>query len=437
MKIFDSITKEKIEIKNSNNVKMYVCGPTVYDDVHIGNIRPTIIFDILYKYLILEGFNIKYISNITDIDDKIVYRSIYENKNELELSKFYFELYLDILKKINIYSPPKFIKVSDNINIIIKYIQKLLEKNFAYKIEGDGIYFNTNKISNYGATFGNEIINNIIGEKNKDNNKINKNDFALWKNKAEGITWDSPFGKGRPGWHTECAAIIDNFFEKETCIHGGGIDLKFPHHENENAQSNALNGINISKIWMHVGHLTIDNLKMSKSLNNFIKVKDLLSKYNSNDIRWMFFQTSYSKPFNFNYGILDDAKNYIEKLELKINNAKSHLIINGEFLENKICFCKDDIDALGDNLNIPLVLTSISNNVKLFSTLIKNNEWKKLNDTLNKVFNILDLLGIKFIDLYDKNNLYLLKDWKKKYDNKDYDESDKLRVVLINKKLLF
>ncbi|MDE6429472.1 MAG: cysteine--tRNA ligase, partial [Malacoplasma sp.] len=300
MKLYDYISQQNVEVSSANKtVKIYVCGPTVYNHVHIGNLRPIITFDVLNRLLIELGYKVIFIHNITDIDDKIINKALQEQKSELEIAEFYEKKYLDILDNLSIYKKNMlFPKVSTHIKDIENYIQKIMDNNFGYFKNGD-VYFDTLKSDKYGTISNKKIDDLLIGQKSQLNfKKNNSQDFVLWKKTNIGLNWDTQFSKGRPGWHTECSCLINKYLGIQTDIHGGGVDLKFPHHENENIQNIAVTGKTLARIWMHVGHLNINNEKMSKSLQNFILAKDILKTESANTIRWFFYQTNFTNPLN-------------------------------------------------------------------------------------------------------------------------------------------
>ena len=436
MKLYDTSQKKLITL-NKKKIKMYVCGPTVYNDVHIGNIRPAITFDVLYKYFKYLDKDIIYVSNITDIDDKIINRSINENMKELELANFYFEEYLKILNKLNIDLPTFLPKVTDNIELIITFVEQSVKKGIAYKTDR-GIYFDTSKVKNYGLISGIKKEENLNAVRIKEDiYKKNPADFALWKFTEKGISWKTKHGVGRPGWHTECVVLLNSLLGEKVDIHGGGIDLRFPHHENENAQSVAYNNINLANIWMHVGHLMVDNNKMAKSLNNFITAKELLHKYNSNSIRWMFYQTGYAKEINYSHNLITEAKNNLLKLEVGINKIKSNLILNNFSIDcKKIKIISKVINHFENNLDLPNIVMEIQEIIKLSSSLIRDKDWGNLQIYLRNVTTIFEILGIKFKDRFSNDNIELLKKWYKNILEKSFTEADKLRKILENKKIL-
>lgn len=437
MKLYNAIKKEYVNLEIiNNNISIYLCGPTVYNHVHVGNIRPIITFDVLHRLLKQKNINVNFVHNITDIDDKIIKQAAKEKVSELGLSNYYYEKYLEILKKLNIDLTIKMPKVSNHINGIINYIEQIQQKGFAYQVDGD-VYFKTLNIPNYGSLSNKKTDELEVGSRVADNNKkLSPFDFVLWKQTNEGINWDTMFSKGRPGWHTECSYLISQYIGKQVDIHGGGVDLKFPHHENENAQNIAINDCELAKHWIHVGHLNIDNNKMSKSLNNFILAKDILSKYSSNDIRWFFYQTNYANPINFTNQAIDSAKQSIENILYSLNIFKSYLILENKFnMINSID--KDNLfSSLLNDLNFPNAVSDINKIVKEANTLLRQKEYDQLNIKVNELILYLDVMGITYRDDHSEENIELLKKWNEYKNNKDFEKSDLLRKELIYKKLI-
>ncbi len=325
MKIYNSLT-DKLEVFkpiNEGQIKMYVCGPTIYSDIHIGNARPLIFFDVVARYFKKQGLDVKYVSNITDIDDKIIKKAQELNITEEELVAINYKEYIKVCKDLRIddfYQQPR---VTDFIPEIVEFIQKLIDHDYAY-LSGDDVYFDTSKASDYGE------LSNINLDQNKEGTRIQANDkkrnpadFTLWKKTSVGITFDAPFGVGRPGWHTECVVMINAILGNNIDIHGGGIDLKFPHHENENAQNKCLNG-SLANYWVHNGFIELDNEKMSKSLGNTILVKDILAKLNANQVRLLMLQTNYRQPININDNFLKQTNTIDEKLHKLFQLTKGH-----------------------------------------------------------------------------------------------------------------
>lgn len=434
MKIYNHLTKEKELLPKDKDVRIYVCGPTVYNDVHIGNIRPIIVFDVFNRLLLKLGYSVKFVHNITDIDDKIINKAIEEKKNELDVSQYYMEQYFVILKKLGISTNIIFPKVSENIDNIITYIEEIIKKGYAYSADGD-VYFKTSKIKDYGLISGMNIGELENGSRVSHEKKENKNDFALWKKTDVGIKWETNFSEGRPGWHTECAVLIRKYFVDQADIHGGGVDLKFPHHENENAQNIAVNNKNIARLWMHVGHLNIDNNKMSKSLNNFILAKDLLAKYDANAIRWFFYQTSYTNPINFTEDLITNMSQDINYIIHSLNIFKSYCLINNQKIEENFDFSY--LEILSDDLNLPNTVSLINEKVKEGNVFLRKNKYQQLSSIYYNLYILLtDVLGIQIHNIHTPKNIEILLEWNKLKNEKKFDEADKKRKILIEKKLI-
>lgn len=436
IKLYDSKTKKMVELFE-NDISIYNCGPTVYNHIHIGNARPLITFDVLYRLLIHLQKNVKYVLNITDIDDKIINKAIESNATELEISDYYTQQYFLIKQKLNTL-PMINPKVSENIDGIINYIEKIVDAKYGYYISSGDVYFDTSKISTYGNVSNQNIDLLFSGIRiQNDENKKNTHDFVLWKKTNQGIKWKTKWFEGRPGWHTECAYLINKLIGKQATIHGGGMDLKFPHHENENAQNQALFGCDIAKIWMHVAMINIDNEKMSKSLNNFILVKDILEKYSYQALRWFFYQSNYSNPLNYSNNFMDQMENEINKFKKSINDAKTILYINNfelnlnnEIVNNKV------IEYLSDNLNLINAITVLYDLNKKLNIAIRKKDFLNIKINLNELIGSLKILGIEFENIHTNENVLLLKEWNKYVNLKEFKKSDLIRNELIKKGLL-
>lgn len=433
VKLYNSQNKEYVEI-TEKDISIYNCGPTVYNHIHIGNARPLVTFDVLNRLFLHLNKNVKYVLNITDIDDKIISEAKKEGKSELELSNYYTQQYFHIKDALNIL-PMINPKVSDNIDGIIKYIETLIDKGSGYFDETGDVYFDVSKISTYGSVSNQNPQDLISGIRIKsDKNKKSPNDFVLWKKTNDGIQWDSKWFKGRPGWHTECSYLINNLIGKQVTIHGGGMDLKFPHHENENAQNLALFGCDLAKVWMHIGMININNEKMSKSLNNFILVKDILNKYSYQALRWFFYQSSYANPLNYNDEIMNQMEYEINKFKKSINLAKNYLIIeNRNFEFDKLNVNKNVIDYLSDNLNLINSITEIYAINKKMNIAIRENNLEGVQSSLNELIGSLKIMGIEFENLHDNEAIDLIKKWYIEHKNRNYENADKFRDELIKK----
>lgn len=428
MKIYSSSTKKEYELKDQN-ITIYNCGPTVYNYVHIGNVRPLIIFDVLHRYLLKIGKNVKFVHNITDVDDKIIAAASKANITEKELSTKYLNAYLDLFDLLNI---KKLImpKVSDHIDDIIEYIKKLVANGAAYVANGD-VYFDIQKIPNYGHV-SHKNINELLDGARKENkeNKKYPLDFALWKKTDIGINWDSPWSKGRPGWHTECCVLINMLIGDHVTIHGGGIDLKFPHHENENAQNFALFNKDIADIWMHIGHVNVDGAKMSKSLNNFILVKDIITNENANGLRWFFYRTKYQHPINYSTKMLQESNIEINKIIKTLAVAKTYLLANNKYQTYVSKLNPKFAKALDNDLNLPIAISLILEEIKQLNINLRNNNWDNVNKLYFTIGDELNILGIKWDIFNHQKYQNLIDEWKKVINSKDYKKIDTIRSKL-------
>ncbi|MBC5638530.1 cysteine--tRNA ligase [Ornithinibacillus sp. BX22] len=323
--IYNTLTREKQEFKpiEEGKVRMYVCGPTVYNYIHIGNARPAIVFDTVRRYFEYKGYHVDYVLNFTDVDDKIIKRANELGDDVFAVSNKYIDAYLEDVSKLGVKKATHNPRVTDTMQEIIDFIKDLVDKGFAYEAEGD-VYFKPRAFEGYGK-LSHQSIDELrsgariqIGEKKED-----PLDFALWKGAKEGeISWDSPWGKGRPGWHIECSAMAKKYLGETIDIHAGGQDLTFPHHENEIAQSEANNGKTFANYWMHNGYININNEKMSKSLGNFVLTRDLLEQHDANVIRFFMLSVHYRNPINFSSELLESAKNSLERVITSYHNLE-------------------------------------------------------------------------------------------------------------------
>ncbi len=411
MRIFNTMTRQKEEFipNNPDEVKIYACGPTVYNYIHIGNARPLCVFDVLRRYLEYKGYNVKFVQNFTDVDDKIIKRANEEGITFEEVSKKYIEEFWIDANGLNFKKASVHPKATENIDEIINIIKTLEEKGYAYAVDGD-VYFRTLKFKEYGK-LSHQPIEDLqsgariaIGEK-----KENPLDFALWKAAKEGEPyWDSPWGKGRPGWHIECSAMNKRFLGDTIDIHCGGQDLIFPHHENEIAQSECANGCTFSKYWMHNGYINVDNVKMSKSLGNFKTVREIANVYGYEVIRYFLISSHYRSPINYSLEIIEQCKSALERLytcreslDFALKNAKD--IPDDEELIKKLNSHREQfISAMDDDLNTADGVAAVFELVKDINTSILDKEVSKnVCQTAAAVFDELcDVLGI----LYNRKN---------------------------------
>jgi len=419
VKIYNTYTKRKEDFKpiNPPNVTMYMCGPTVYNFFHIGNARSFVMADVARRYLEFKGFIVKFIMNITDVDDNIIKKSNSEKKSTMEISGFYTDAFLEDIGKLKIKAASVYPKATSHIPEMIEVIKELERKNFAYNVDGN-VFYDVSKFSNYGMLSGKNIKDLESGSRVDINEeKRNPLDFALWKKAKEGEpSWDSPWGKGRPGWHIECSAMSTKHLGKSIDIHAGGNDLIFPHHENEIAQSEACFEQQFVKYWMHFGFLNIQNEKMSKSLGNFFTAREVLEKYPAEAIRFFFAQTNYGGPLNFSDELLNSAQkgyekilNLAEKIESEINlNTKSDVI--PDFDEKK--YYADFERVMDDDFNSPQAIAVIFDFIRAANKIISENNnidsifYRRLKKFLKDTAE--DVLGIIYFDDMNKqinNNL--------------------------------
>lgn len=444
MRIFNTMTRQKEEFipNNPDEVKIYACGPTVYNYIHIGNARPLCVFDVLRRYLEYRGYNVKFVQNFTDVDDKIIKRANEEGITFEEVSKKYIEEFWTDANGLNFKKASVHPKATENIDEIINIIKTLEEKGYAYAVDGD-VYFRTLKFKEYGK-LSHQPIEDLqsgariaIGEK-----KENPLDFALWKAAKEGEPyWDSPWGKGRPGWHIECSAMNKRFLGDTIDIHCGGQDLIFPHHENETAQSECANGCTFSKYWMHNGYINVDNVKMSKSLGNFKTVREIANVYGYEVIRYFLISSHYRSPINYSLEIIEQCKSALERLytcreslDFALKNAKD--IPDDEELIKKLNSHREQfITAMDDDLNTADGVAAVFELVKDINTSILDKEVSKnVCQTAAAVFDELcDVLGI----LYNRKNNdvdsdieALIEERQQARANKDWATADRIRDEL-------
>lgn len=439
LKIYNSKTN-KIEEFVPNNypyVLMYVCGPTVYDHIHIGNARPIIFFDMLKRYLEAIGYKVKYASNLTDIDDKIINRAISENKSEKEISEKYINETINLFPKLNIKTPDIMPKATDYIDDMMVYIDNLIQKGFAYERDGD-VYFRVSKVKEYGEISQQNIEKLFEGARIEINNiKEDPKDFNLWKKTDVGLAYQSKWSLGRPGWHTECAVMNHLIFNDELDIHGGGIDLKFPHHENENAQSIAHNSHGLSKYWMHSAFINLTNTKMSKSLGNVVLVIDLEKDFNLLAYKLLVVSHHYQQPINYSDDLMQQYNDEYNKIHraLKLTFIKFELakLQLDEDVIDKPSLVKF-YDEMNHNLNTPNAVTVVYELVKLLN---KEKDLQKLMEFYNSLMMILKILGFDFhFDKLSNRDRELYENWQKAREEKDFQSADKYRNLLQEKGLI-
>lgn len=437
MKIYNSLTDKIEEFKpiEEGKVTMYVCGPTVYNYVHIGNMRPVITFDMVYNYLKYLGYKVTYASNFTDINPKITMAAKELGITEREVVDKFIKAYLEDLQNYNCSTIDERPRVINHLDDIFTFIQKLLDKDFAYVKDGD-VYFRVSKIKDYGILSNQDINDLLSGARvDIDEKKENSLDFALWRKSDDGEVFDSPWGKGIPGWHTECVVMINKLFGPKIDIHAGGVDLKFPHHENEIAQSIALNNNYIANYWMHNGHININNEKMSKSLGNFILAKDFIKEHTANVIKLAFFNTHYRLPINLTDKVFEESQNIDNKIKTVLKNSNLYLNLHNLSIDYNI---KDQTfeEYMNDDFNTPNTITYLLSLVKELNSEIRNNGEKILILT-SKILMITKILGLVYDmpTLSDKQK-ETYHNWLEARNNKDFALADQYREELIKENIL-
>jgi len=394
--------KEEFVPNEHGKVKMYVCGVTVYDDIHMGHARSIIVFDVIVRYLRHCGYDVTYLTNFTDVDDKIIKRAAEENIDALDISARYIEHYFEDVEKLGIRKADLYPKASEEMSSIIKMVESIIDNDFGYSTEDGSVYFSVDKVKDYGRLTNQKIEDmESSGRIVLNDQKKNPMDFAIWKSAKPGeISWDSPWGKGRPGWHIECSAMIRKYLGDEIDIHGGGNDLIFPHHENEILQTEAVTGKPLSKYWIHNGMLQVQGEKMSKSLGNFFRVRDVAQKYDQYIIRFYFLNTHYMSPLMYSEDMLIEARTSLERLTNNYTDLKAYTK-QGPSGDGDVCDVIEEhrskfMDAMNDDFNTRAAIeemfqiTRITNKSMADGTLSKEGaeRFVKLLDEFNEILGI-------------------------------------------------
>lgn len=414
MKIYNTLTRRKEELKpiKEGEVKIYACGPTVYNYIHIGNARPLCVFDTLRRYLEYRGYNVRFVQNFTDIDDKIIKKALEENSDYKTVSEKYIEEFWKDVKGMNFREATVHPKATENIDEIISIISTLIEKGYAYPVDNGDVYFSPKKFKEYGK-LSHQPLEDLeagarinIGEKKKE-----PMDFALWKGAKPGEPyWDSPWGKGRPGWHIECSAMVRRYLGETIDIHCGGQDLIFPHHENEIAQSECCNGVPFANYWMHNGYINVDNVKMSKSLDNFFTVRDVAEKYGYEPIRYLMISSQYRSPINYSVDIIEQCKASLQRLytcrdnlDFAVANGADTIPDNADEIENMLSLRREQfITAMDDDLNTADAISAVFELVRDINTsVIGENASKSLAEFAANLFD--ELTGVLGL-VYNRKN---------------------------------
>ena len=393
MKIFDSKSSKKISFNplKEGKASLYVCGMTVYDSCHIGHLRTFLSFDFIVKSFKALNYDVHYVRNITDVDDKIIAKAKSENTSPSAISEKYIQEMHDDFSSMSMLAPDVEPKVTEHMDSIISFIDDLISKNFAYTTKHGDVFFDVESFDDYGELSNRNLEDMVSGSRiDIDDTKKNPADFALWKISSDEASWNSPWGKGRPGWHIECSAMSRDYLGKNFDIHGGGLDLKFPHHENENAQSKCNHDGLFANFWLHTGPLTIEEEKMSKSLGNFVTIKDILKKYHPEVIRFFLFSTHYRNPLNFSFNGLDESKKTLDKFydalrKVDLSDTKNIPLDEGV------------IESLKDDFNSPKLISFLHKILdKLNQSFLNNkNESKSTADLLISSGSVMGLFQSK------------------------------------------
>ena len=448
--IYNTLTRKQEEFKPQTPgvVNMYVCGPTVYNYIHIGNARSAIAFDTVRRYLEFKGYKVNYVSNFTDVDDKMIKAAHEQGITVPQLADKYIQAFMEDTKAINIEPATMHPRATENIPEIIKFIQGLIDKGYAYEKDGD-VYYRARKFKDYGQLSGQSLDDLEVGaSEHVSDDEINKKedpmDFALWKAAKPGeINWDSPWGKGRPGWHIECSVMSTKYLGKTIDIHGGGQDLEFPHHENEIAQSEAKTGQKFVRYWMHNGFVTIgkDNEKMSKSLHNFITVHDIIKQVDPQVLRFFMATTQYRRPIQYSEDNLIDAKNNLEHIQTAFDNLTyrqkdaqdgADPVVTQKLADFKQSFT----EAMDDDINVQNGITVVYELVKFANVYAQQKAVKAaaLTEMKDLISELVSIFGVKLAssdnELNDEHIQALIDERNEARKNKDFARSDQIRDEL-------
>jgi len=426
---------------HEGHVDMYVCGPTVYNYAHIGNARPMIVFDVLKRLFEAEGYSVTYVSNFTDVDDKIIKKAAEENTTEAVIAQRYIDAYQEVRTLLNTELPDITPRVTETMDKIITFIDKLVKTGHAYEANGD-VYFSVESVPTYGEISHQHLDQLEAGARIETNDqKKNPYDFALWKKTDMGIKWNSPWGEGRPGWHTECVVMINDNIGDCIDIHGGGMDLKFPHHENEAAQQEAMHGNTLANYWVHNAMVNIDGQKMSKSLGNTMWAKDVVLSLGTNLTRWLVSSVHYRKELNFSDETIETARKELDKVltplkQAYIKAALANYVMGDDYDKESY---RAFLDCLDDDMNTPNAYAVIFETVKKLNQTLRQREIDFAQVALyrNAVEKMLDVLGI-IVDkpVIGETEKELFAKWNQAKADKDFDSADKYRNELAEKGLL-
>jgi cysteinyl-tRNA synthetase len=444
IKLFNGL-QDKLETFvpiHQGQVTMYVCGPTVYDFVHIGNLRPVVVFDVLKKLFIALGYQVKHVSNFTDIDDRIIEKAKQENLEEKIIASKFIKAYQADVEKMNASLPDISPTVTEHLPAMIKFIQSLITQGFAYKTTSGDVFFRVRKIKNYGQLSHVDLDEIKVGARVEENlEKEDPLDFALWKHTTQGISFPAPFGDGRPGWHTECVVMIQETFKQPLIdIHGGGFDLKFPHHENEIAQSQAMHQTHLANYWLHNGFINLNAEKMSKSTGNIFLAKDFLSTYEAPLLRYILLATHYRMPVNITSQIIDNTQQELSKLQIAVQQLATFIQLQGHKLTSQSMPAPIDfLQALANDINTANALTYLHQYVKITNALLRE-KLPRIDELFDRFFTIqamLTILGL-FISypVLTKEDRELYQDYLSAKQAQDFSKSDTIRDLLKKRQII-
>ena len=444
MQIFDTLKNTKTELEFSDKVRIYLCGVTVYDEAHIGHARTIIVFDVLRRFLESQNIPVEFVQNFTDVDDKIIERAHEKNVPALELTAKYIEHYFTDFDRLNVKRATSYPKATDHINDMHNLISNLVDKKCAY-LTKNGVYFSVSKFSEYGKLSKKKTGDLVAGARVMvDEEKNDPLDFALWKFSETEPFWNSPWGNGRPGWHIECSAMSLKYLGENFEIHGGGRDLIFPHHENEIAQSESYTSNKFAKVWMHVGMITINGEKMSKSLGNVKSVRHVFENWGPNIIRLFCLSGHYTKPIDYSEKFLKENITKLRQIESCYYELRLAEGTGGESIAKKLVSeCRNDFDsALNDDLNTPLALTVFYRLIKEVNSMAAE---EKITQTISSIIlpefeRMTDMLGIQILKVSDveKNEINQLIAKRDEYrEQKNFEQADRIRDQIMEKNIIF
>lgn len=452
MKVYNTLTKQKEEFVpvEPGKIKMYVCGPTVYNVIHIGNARPFIVFDVARRYFEYKGFEVTYVQNYTDVDDKIIQKANQEGVTSDDIANRYIDLIEEDAKGLGVRPATHNPKATEEIPGMIEMIETLIEKGYAYAVDGS-VYFATRKFEGYGKLSKKNPDDLEAGARIAvDSNKRNPMDFVLWKPKKEGEpAWSSPWGEGRPGWHLECSVMAKRYLGETIDIHAGGTDLVFPHHENEIAQSEAANGVPFANYWLHNGFINVDNKKMSKSTGNFFTVKDIVKEYDYEVVRFFMLNAHYRSPVNFSRELMDSAANGLKRLRTGLSSLKhalEHTNVN-ELVETEKEAVKalkeyDEkfVAAMDDDFNTADAIAALFEIIRYANTNINSESSQTLIQSfIDKLTSLSDVIGVAIevkAEILDSEIEALIEARQEARKNRDFAKADEIRHTLLDQGII-